>query len=446
MTTFPVVNPTTGQVVADVTCFGAATTDRVVGEAVAAAREWGTWAPTRRGDALAVWADVLERHAAELAALDADAMGRTVHDTVAEVPVVADRCRSWAGLCDKVNGEHLPLVGGRLTYVRRAPLGVIAVLLPWWGPVANLVDHCAAALTFGNAVVVKPSVHAPLSALRLGELAVEAGLPPGLISLAPGDDVTGRLLAAHPQVAAVRVAGRVDSVREVTMAVAARVGLVRPAQVAARPGGRCVQVVFADADLDAAAGAAMAGVFTDAGRAIRPATRVLVERPAVNAMTDRLTAALDAVVVGDPHAPQTQLGPLPSQRHVQRVQAYLDDIAGSGASVHASAPADGCFIGPAVINAAPLAGFADGEVDGPVLAVVPFDTEAEAVALANDVAYSQAASVWTADLARSWRVPESLAADAVWVNGRPGEELATAGQAELEELTRPHQISFHYGR
>jgi acyl-CoA reductase-like NAD-dependent aldehyde dehydrogenase len=443
VTIFPVFHPITGQVTAEFELFDAAAIDRVVGEAAAAAREWDRWAPTRRGEALGAWADLIVRHAMELAVLDADAMGRVVRDTVAEAPAVAERCHSWAGLCDKLGGQQLPLVSGRLTYVRRAPLGVVAVLLPWWGPLTNLVDNCAAALACGNAVVVKPSMHAVPSAARLGQLAVEAGLPAGLVRVATGDDVTGRLLATHPRVAAVRVVGRSASVREVRAAVAAAADAERAVKVSAGPGsGRHLQLVFADADLDAAAEAATAGVFTDAGRAARPATRVLVERTALDELAQRLRAAADAVVLGDPHEPRTTLGPLPSQRHVERVREYVSRASASGASVRSGGAAQGCLVGPSLITGA-VAEL--GDVDGPVLALAPFDSEEQAVAMANGLGFRPAVNVWTSDFARLWRVPESLAAAMIWVNGGPGEELADAGQAELEELSRPQRVSVHYG-
>ncbi len=443
MTTFPVVHPITGQVTVEFELADAAAIDRVVGEAGEAAREWDRWAPTRRGEALGAWADLIARHATELAGLDADAMGRVVRDTVAEAIAVADRCRSWAGLCDKLGGQQLPLVSGRLTYVRRAPLGVVGVLLPWWGPVATFVDNCAASLACGNAVVVKPSLHAVPSAARLAELAVEAGLPAGLVSVVTGDDVTGRLLACHPRVAAVRVAGRSASVRDVRAAVAAAADAERAVRVSAGPGsGRQLQLVFADTDLQAAAEAATAGVFTDASRAVRPATRVLVERTALDELAQRLRAAADAVVLGDPHEPRTTLGPLPSPRHVERVREYVARASASGAMVGSGVVAHGCIVGPSVITGAS----GDlGDVDGPVLALTPFDSEEQAVGMANGIGFRQSVCVWTGAFARLWRVPESLAAAAVWVNGSPGEELADAGHAELEELSRPQQISFHYG-
>ena len=369
------------------------------------AREWVEWAPTRRGEALSAWADAIEADRTRLAALESSSVGRPLAEAEAEVVTAAGRCRFWAGLADKVSGSQTPSAPDLLTYVRRVPVGVVGVVPSWRGPTFGLVDAAGAALACGNSVEVTPSVDAPLSALRVIELALEAGLPAGLIDVAP----------------------RVPS-----------------AVLTVRPGGSSVVVVFADADLDAAADEAVNGVFVNAGGYLAGATRVLVERPVAAAFGERLVERLGAVRTGGPADPGTTLGPLPGRALAERYREYCADAAREAHIVGGVGDAGGRFVAPAVVTGvewgSPLAG---REVAGPAVAVLAFDTEEQAREVADEPAFGAGATVWTGDLGRLFRMVDRLRATTVLGNAvrRLAPVPLFGGRTEIEALTRGRQVA-----
>jgi acyl-CoA reductase-like NAD-dependent aldehyde dehydrogenase len=371
---------------------------------VTGAQAWLEWAPTRRGEALSAWADAIEADRTRLAALESSPVGRPRAEAEAEVVTAAGRCRFWAGLADKVSGSQPPSAPNLLTYVRRVPVGVVGVAPSWRGPTFGLVDAASAALACGNAVEVTPSGYSPLSALRVVELALEAGLPGGLVDVAP---------------------------------------LSPSAVFTMRTGGASIAVVFADADLDAAADEAVNGVFVNAGGFLTGATRVLVERPVAADFAERLVERLGPVRSGGPADPGTTLGPLPTRALAERYRAYCAEAARDAHVVGGVEDAGGRFVAPAVVTGvewgSPLAG---REVSGPALAVLAFDTEGQAWKVADEPAFAAGATVWTGDLGRLFRVVDRLRATTVLGNAvrRLGPVPLFGGRTEIEALTRCRQV------
>lgn len=439
MTTFSVVDPTTGERLADLEVPDAQRVRVTIADAVRAQRAWSGCGPTRRGQVLASWASAIEADGADLSLLESRSTGRPVRDVLAEAPATVARCRHWAGLAEHVSGQQVATEPDLLTYERRAPLGVVAAILGWRAMTSTIVDVVAAALACGDAVVAKPSVYASLSALRLAELAHAAGLPPGLFTVVTGPGETGSLLAGAPQVAGIQFRGSPSAGAKIAGLAAARPGTV----VVGRP-RRLLTIVFADADLAAAADAAVAGVFADPGRAVSGATRVLVQDAAVPAFVEHVGDRLAVCRLGDPGQPGTTIGPLPSRRHVARLARYTRAARADGARLltgEEGAEGD-CFAEPRVLLGGHVGDrWAAVEVTGPALAVLSFSSEAQASAVARDPRLDTA-SVWTQDLARILRLADELPGMAVLGNAgwRHRAVVPLGGRAQIDGLTRPQRV------
>jgi len=453
--TFTLVNPANGEAFAQVASADSAQLDDAVAAAADAQRAWWKIAPEERGMLLTRWGELVLREADQLAALDTLTMGRPLHQSRREAPSIANRIRYWSGMADKITGRQLPIAPGHLTYTVREPLGVVGVIVPWNGPMGMFVGRVSAALACGNGVVGKPSEITPLSALRVAELTVEAGIPPGLVNVVTGAGDVGALLAAHRGVKGLQFTGSVETGRKVA-------ALAAPTfkQVVLELGGKAPNIVFADADLDAAARGSVWGVFSNSGQACVATTRLLVERSVADALVQRIVDLARALRVGDPQDPEVDLGPLASERQFERVNGYLQ-LARTEAKavVGGGSHGPGYFVDPTVlVDVDPSGRLAQEEIFGPVLSVLPFDTEDEALALANAVDYGLSANIWTADVGRMLRLADALEAGTIWGNTarllHPGLPFGgfkdsglgnASGEGVIEGNTRLKRVSILYG-
>lgn len=420
--TFQSVNPATETVLADVAECDAEDIDR----AVAAARasfESGVWserAPAERKTVLLRLAELIRANLVELALLDSLDMGKLATDAVTiDAPGSAMFFQWYAEAIDKIYDEVAPTGPGDLALVTREPLGVVGAVVPWNFPLDMATWKCAAALAAGNSVVLKPAEQSPLSALRLAELAAEAGLPDGVLNVAPGfGETAGRALGLHNDVDCLAFTGSTP----VGKLFQQYAGQSNMKQVWLETGGKSPNLVFADcADLDKAADMAALGIFFNQGEVCSANSRLLVERSIKDAFVEKIIARANATQPGDPLDPASKMGAMVSEEQTERVMRYVDagkqsaDLVAGGERVKINGK--GCFIQPTVFdNVDPDARIAREEIFGPVLSVIAFDTEDEALRIANDTIYGLAASVWTDSLSRAHRVSRKLRAGTVSVN------------------------------
>jgi len=421
--TVTVVNPATERPLADVRRHGAHEADAIVRRAIEAFPRWRDVSPSDRGRLLRRFAVTVEEHADELALLETRNVGKPIADSRGEVAMVADVLHFYAGAVDKHRGDTIPVSGGvDLTW--HEPLGVVLAIVPWNFPLAITSWKVGPALACGNTVVVKPAELTPLTALRFAELALEAGIPEGVLQVVVGPGATvGAFLVEHPGVAKVAFTGSTEAGRDV-MARAA--GTVK--RVTLELGGKSANVVFADADLERAAASAPAAVFGNAGQDCCARSRILVERPVFDRFVDLLVTATEAVVIGDPEDPATEMGPLVSESHRSRVAAFLEPADGD-LNVAYRGPdrgGPGWWFAPAVVAPAPPGTrLWRDEVFGPVVAVTPFDDEDHAAILANDTPYGLSGSIWTRDGARALRTARAVRAGVLSVNSNTSVRVNT---------------------
>jgi acyl-CoA reductase-like NAD-dependent aldehyde dehydrogenase len=411
MPAFTVLNPATEEPVAQVEQTSAADADAAIARAVAAQAAWRKVAPGERAALLRAFADVVGAHIAELAELETAGSGHPAGQARWEAGNVRDVLRYYSAAPERLCGKQIPVPGG-LDVTFHEPVGVVGVIVPWNFPMPILGWGVAPALAAGNPVIAKPAERTPLTAVRIGELALEAGLPEGVFQVLPGKgSVVGQRLIGHPDVRKIVFTGSSEVGREIMAGCARQVK-----RVTMELGGKSANIVFADADLAKAAASAPVAAFDNAGQDCCARSRILVQREVYQRFLELLEPAVKAVAVGDPAREGTEMGPLISAEHLAKVASYVPD--GAPVAFRGSAPeGPGYWFPPTVLAPVRLDDPAyTEEVFGPVVAVVPFSDEAQAVAMANDTPYGLSGSVWTRDVGRAIRVARAVEAGNLSVN------------------------------
>ncbi|MFE3186353.1 aldehyde dehydrogenase family protein [Streptomyces violascens] len=414
-----VLNPATEDVIATVRGATAADVDAAVARARSARRGWAAAAPADRARLLRRFAAVVDEHIEELARLEVAEAGHTIGNARWEAGNVRDLLDFSAGGVERLSGRQIPVAGG-LDITLLEPLGVIGVIAPWNFPMPIAAWGTAPALAAGNAVILKPAETTPLTALRLAELALEAGLPEGLFQVLPGAGaVAGDALVEHPGVAKIVFTGSTRVGKQIMAKCADRVK-----RVTLELGGKSPNIVFADADIEAAALATPMSFLDNSGQDCCARTRILVQRTAYDRFMELLGPAIEQVVVGDPADEKTQMGPLISRVQLDRVRSYVADDA---PGLRGSAPdGPGFWFPPTVLTGLDAdAPAAVEEVFGPVAVVLPFEDEADAVRLANATEYGLSGSIWTRDVGRALRVSRAVAAGNLSVNSHSSVRYST---------------------
>ncbi len=414
------LEPATEAVLAEVARADVDDVDRAVAAARAALPAWRALDPGSRARTLLAIAENVVVHAEELAVLEARNAGKAIADARGEMQMVGDTFRYYAGAPERLLGDTIPVAGG-MAFTVREPVGVVGLITPWNFPLAIASWKLGPALAAGNTVVLKPAELTPLTALRLAELATEAGLPEGVLNVVVGPGRTcGQRLVEHPDVNKIAFTGSTEVGRSIAQAAAATIK-----RVTLELGGKSANVVFADADLEAAAAAAPGAVFGNAGQDCCARSRILVQEQAMEAFMAALEREVLAMRVGDPLAEDTQMGPLISAGQRETVASFLDD--GERVAFRGRAPeGPGFWFAPTVLAPVdPGARVAREEVFGPIAAVIPFADEEQAVALANDSIYGLSGSIWTRDGARALRVARALETGVLSINSNSSVRVTT---------------------
>jgi betaine-aldehyde dehydrogenase len=415
-----VLEPATGQVMQEVPRAEAEDLDAAVARAKAAYPAWRAVAPGDRAALMRRLADALEERGEDLARLEARNAGKPIGDARAEMEMVVETYRYYAGAPERLSGRTIPVTGG-IDMTFREPLGVVGLIVPWNFPLVIASWKVAPALAAGNTIVLKPAELTPLTALELERIALGAGIPEGVLNVVAGrGSVVGQRLVEHPDVAKIAFTGSTEVGRGIAEGAAATIK-----RVTLELGGKSANVVFADAELEAAAEAAPLAVFGNAGQDCCARSRILVQREAVDDFMAALERAVTALRVGDPLDEETQMGPLISAGQVETVSSYVPEDA--PVAIRGSAPqGEGFWYPPTVL--APVSNddrAAREEIFGPVAAVIPFADEAEAVELANDTIYGLSGSIWTRDGARALRVARAIETGVISINSNSSVRVST---------------------
>src|SRR6201996_907379 len=448
------INPATEEPIAYVAQGSVADVDTAVRAARAALKVWNALRSAERSRILNRFADLLRANQEEIAALESLDAGKPISAVQRQdLPAAIDTLAYYAGWCDKITGQVVPVRPDALTYTIREPVGVVAAIVPWNFPLMIGMWKIAPALACGCTLIVKPAEITPLTALRVGELALEAGVPPGVLNIVTGKgSVVGNALVAHPGVDKVTFTGSPSVGRGILQGAASNFK-----RVTLELGGKSANIIFADAHLDRAARNAASGIFFNAGQVCSAGSRVLVERSAYDEVVDRLVARAKTIKVGSPEAPDTTMGPVVSAGQMKTVLNYIDIGKADGASAVIGGGRlgqRGYFIQPTIFaQVAHEMRVSQEEIFGPVLSVIPFDDEQDALRIANGTAYSLAAGVWSANIGRVHRVAAGLKAGTVWINtygytdvrlpwGGSGESGLGRehGDAAIENFTQPKAI------
>ena len=412
-----VVNPATEETIAELEPAGPDEADAAVAAARAAFSAWRAVEPADRARLLRRLAAAVEEHAEELARLETRNVGKPIADSRAEVGMVAEVFHFYAGAVDKHYGETIPVAGG-VDMTFREPLGVVGLIVPWNFPIAISSWKLGPALACGNTVVLKPAEVTPLTALRLAELALEAGIPEGVLNVVAGPgSVVGQRLVEHPDVSKIGFTGSTEVGRSV---MAGAAGTIK--RVTLELGGKSANLVFADADLERAAALAPYAVFGNAGQDCCARSRILVQKSVYDRFLDYLIDATRRLRVGDPEDPDTEMGPLISADHRARVASFVD---GDAAFRGETPPAPGFWFPCTLVEATNDDRVAREEVFGPVAAVIPFEDEAGAIRLANDTPYGLSGSIWTENGARALRVARAIDTGVLSINANTSVRVQT---------------------
>jgi betaine-aldehyde dehydrogenase len=437
-----VIEPATEQVLAELPHAGAEEADAAVARAKAAFPSWRDVAPGDRARLLRRFASLVEERLEELATLEARNVGKPIADARGEVGMVADVFNYYAGAPERLLGDTIPVAGG-IDMTFREPLGVVGLITPWNFPIAIASWKLGPSLAAGNTVVLKPAELTPLTALELEKIALEAGLPEGVLNVVVGPGrVVGERMVQHPDVAKIAFTGSTEVGRRIGALASESIK-----RVTLELGGKSANIVFADADLDKAAASAPLAVFGNSGQDCCARSRILVERSALDRFMEALEEAVEALRVGDPLDPDTQMGPLISAEQRETVSSYADGDA--PIAIRGSAPdGPGFWFPPTVL--CPVSNddrAAREEIFGPVAAVIPFDSEEEAVRLANDTIYGLSGSIWTRNGARALRMARAVEGGALSVNSNTSVRVTTPfggfKQSGIGRELGPHALD-HY--
>ena len=418
-----IVSAATGRVVTRYADAGPDVTDALLASSVAGARVWAATDPFRRAEVLREISRVVAANVEELARLESAAVGKPLRDARVEAAKVAEMFAYYSGWADKLLGSTIPVPGDWLVYTQHAPWGVVTAVTPFNAPLFTAGWNSAAPLAAGNAVIVKPSEFTPAGALRLAELAIEAGLPAGVLNVAVGlGATTGAAVTTDRRVGKVTFIGSVSTGRRVA-AAAAGAGIPAVTEL----GGKSANIVFADADLDRAADGAISAIFSGAGQSCVAGSRLLVQRAAYEDLVAAVVQRASTLVLGDPLDPATEVGPIITGGQFATVRSLIEAGMADGArrltggtlpsSISGSELAGGNWVAPTVLDGVtPAHRLETTEVFGPVLGIDVFDTEEEAVGRANATTFGLAGAVWTNDVSRAHRVAAGVNAGTFWIN------------------------------
>lgn len=455
--TIEVIDPHDGSVITRVSQAKEVDVDRAVDAARQAAPGWARMAAADRGRLLLRLADAVEADAQNLALLETRDTGHPIRDTRnLDVPRTAATFRYFGGMADKFQGSVVPVEAGFLDYVVPTPLGVVGQIVPWNFPIMFCSWKMGPALAAGNTVVLKPAELTPLSALRIAELMAEVGFPEGVVNILPGYGATaGQRIVDHPDIAKVSFTGSTA----VGMSVA-REAAATLKQVHLELGGKGANIVFEDANLAAAVGGTAFGIFHNQGQACIAASRLIIHESIAEEFLARFVALAASIKVGDPKDPATEMGPLTSTMHRDRVLSYVEVARAEGGQVLVGggppsdpALAQGCYVEPTVVQIEPSSRVACEEVFGPFMTVHTFRTDEEALQIANAVPYGLGGGLWTSNLSRAHRVARDLHAGMVWINSykrvNPGSPFGGIGRSgygremgfeAMREYTEPKAV------
>jgi betaine-aldehyde dehydrogenase len=419
-TTSPTINPHDGAVLADVAQAGASDVDRAVAAAGAAFPAWSAMAAAVRGRLLLKLADRIDEAADELARIESLDTGHPLRDSRnLDVPRTAATFRYFGGMADKIQGDVIPVEPGFLNYVLREPLGVVGMIVPWNFPLMFCSWKMGPALAAGNTVVLKPAQLTPLSSLRIAELMSEVGIPPGVVNVIPGTgERAGERLAAHPAVRKIAFTGSTAVGRRI---VELSAGNVKRVQL--ELGGKGANIVFADADIEAAVNGSAFAIFHNQGQACIAGSRLILHESIAEDFVARFVALAESIRLGDPLDPATEMGPLTSAAHRDRVLSYVElarqdggEVLTGGSRPDDPALADGFYVRPTVVRIDPSSRVCREEVFGPFVTVSTFRSDEDAVRIANDVEYGLGGGLWTRDVSRAHVVARQIRSGMVWVN------------------------------